>query len=122
MTYKRGERFDGHSKYPLKKMLGLAFEGITSLSVKPIRFITFLGFFIMAVSIIVAIYSLVQYFMGSTTQGWTSIVLSIWGVGGLLLFSLGVVGEYIGKIYLETKERPRFLIREYLNRNHDNDR
>lgn len=121
VTYERHERLAGESKYPLKKMLGLAFEGITSLSVKPIRFITFLGFFIMAVSIIVAIYSLVQYFMGSTTQGWTSIVLSIWGVGGLLLFSLGVVGEYIGKIYLETKERPRFLIREYLNRNHDND-
>jgi glycosyltransferase involved in cell wall biosynthesis len=115
VTYERGERFAGESKYPLKKMLSFAFEGITSLSIKPIRAITFLGLFIFLVSILVGIYSLVQYFLGNTVLGWTSIVLSIWGVGGLILFSLGIVGEYIGKIYLETKHRPRFLVQEFLN-------
>lgn len=115
VTYERGERFAGESKYPFKKMLSFAFEGITSLSIKPIRAITFLGLFIFLISILVGIYSLVQHFLGNTVLGWTSIVLSIWGVGGLILFSLGVVGEYIGKIYLETKHRPRFLVQEFVN-------
>ena len=115
VSYERRERFAGESKYPLKKMLTFALEGITSLSIKPIRLITVLGLLISVVSILIGIYSLAQYFLGNTVTGWTSIVLSIWCVGGLILFSLGIVGEYIGKIYLETKHRPRFLIQEFLN-------
>ena len=115
VSYERRERFAGESKYPLKKMLAFALEGITSLSIKPIRLITVLGLLISVVSILIGIYSLAQYFLGNTVTGWTSIVLSIWCVGGLILFSLGIVGEYIGKIYLETKHRPRFLIQEFLN-------
>lgn len=113
--YERGERFAGESKYPLGKMLSFAIEGITSLSTKPIRMITFLGFFIFLVSIGILIYSLVRHFMGATIVGWTTLMVSVWAIGGLILLSLGVVGEYIGKIYLETKARPRFLIKEFLN-------
>lgn len=113
--YERGERFAGESKYPLGKMLSFAIEGITSLSTKPIRMITFLGFFIFLVSIGILIYSLVRHFMGATIVGWTTLMVSVWAIGGLILLSLGVVGEYIGKIYLETKARPRFLIGEFLN-------
>lgn len=113
--YERGERFAGESKYPLGKMLSFAIEGITSLSTKPIRMITFLGFFIFLVSIGILIYSLVRHFMGATIVGWTTLMVSVWAIGGLILLSLGVVGEYIGKIYLETKARPRFLIEEFLN-------
>ena len=113
--YERGERFAGESKYPLGKMLSFAIEGITSLSTKPIRMITFLGFFIFLVSIGILIYSLVRHFMGATIVGWTTHMVSVWAIGGLILLSLGVVGEYIGKIYLETKARPRFLIEEFLN-------
>lgn len=113
--YERGERFAGESKYPLGKMFSFAIEGITSLSTKPIRMITFLGFFIFLVSIGILIYSLVRHFMGATIVGWTTLMVSVWAIGGLILLSLGVVGEYIGKIYLETKARPRFLIEEFLN-------
>lgn len=113
--YERGERFAGESKYPFGKMLSFAIEGITSLSTKPIRMITFLGFFIFLVSIGILIYSLVRHFMGATIVGWTTLMVSVWAIGGLILLSLGVVGEYIGKIYLETKARPRFLIEEFLN-------
>lgn len=113
--YERGERFAGESKYPLGKMLSFAIEGITSLSTKPIRMITFLGFSIFLVSIGILIYSLVRHFMGATIVGWTTLMVSVWAIGGLILLSLGVVGEYIGKIYLETKARPRFLIEEFLN-------
>ena len=113
--YERGERFAGESKYPIGKMLSFAIEGITSLSTKPIRMITFLGFFIFLVSIGILIYSLVRHFMGATIVGWTTLMVSVWAIGGLILLSLGVVGEYIGKIYLETKARPRFLIEEFLN-------
>lgn len=113
--YERGERFAGESKYPLGKMLSFAVEGITSLSTKPIRLITGLGFFIFLISIIILIYSLVRHFMGETIVGWTTLMVSVWGIGGLILLSLGVVGEYIGKIYLETKARPRFIIEEFLH-------
>ena len=112
--YERSERFAGESKYPLMKMLSFAFEGITSLSVKPIRMISGLGVLIFSVSIIIFIYSLVQHFSGNTTPGWTTTVLSIWAIGGLTMISLGVIGEYVGKIYLETKNRPRYIISEYL--------
>ena len=112
--YERAERFAGESKYPLKKMLSFAIQGITSLSTKPIKMITGLGFFIFVVSIAVLIYSLVRYFTGNTIQGWTTTVISVWAIGGLIMISLGVIGEYIGKIYLETKNRPRFIIESYL--------
>lgn len=113
--YERGERFAGESKYPLGKMISFAIEGITSLSTKPIRMITGLGFFIFVVSIGMLIYSLVRHFMGATIVGWTTLMVSLWAIGGLILLSLGVVGEYIGKIYLETKARPRFIIEQFLN-------
>lgn len=112
--YKRGERLAGESKYPLNKMIALAAEGVTSLSVKPIRFITFLGVFIFGVSLIMLIYFLIRHFMGATVPGWTSTILSIWAIGGLQLLAIGVIGEYIGKIYLETKQRPKYIIEEYL--------
>ncbi|MCR5342824.1 MAG: glycosyltransferase family 2 protein [Butyrivibrio sp.] len=112
--YERSERFAGESKYPLMKMLSFAFEGITSLSVKPIRVISGLGVTIFSVSIIILIYSLVRHFTNNTIPGWTTTVLSIWAIGGLTMISLGVIGEYIGKIYLETKNRPRYIISEYL--------
>lgn len=118
VEYERGERFAGESKYPLKKMLSFAMEGITSLSVKPIRMITGLGFLVFLVSIIMLIYSIVRWAMGETILGWASMICSVWAIGGLILLSLGVIGEYIGKIYLETKERPRFLIREVLEDAH----
>ncbi|MBM6886883.1 glycosyltransferase family 2 protein [Pseudoflavonifractor phocaeensis] len=114
VSYERGERFAGESKYPLKKMLSFAMEGITSLSVKPIRMITGLGFVVFLISIAMLIYSVVRWAMGETILGWASLICSVWAIGGLILLSLGVIGEYIGKIYLETKERPRFLLREVL--------
>ena len=115
VEYERGERFAGESKYPLKKMVSFAMEGITSLSTKPIRYITLLGFLIFLVSIAMLIYSVVRWAMGDTIIGWASMICSVWAIGGLILLSLGVIGEYIGKIYLETKGRPRFLIRELLD-------
>ena len=114
VLYERNERFAGESKYPLKKMLAFAFEGITSLSVKPIRFITTLGLLIFLISIGMLIYFLIRHFTGQTIQGWTSIAVSVWAIGGLQLLAIGVIGEYIGKIYLETKSRPKFIIEEYL--------
>lgn len=116
VEYVRNERVAGESKYPLKKMLGFAFEGITSLSVKPIRLITTLGVFIFTVSIILIIYFLLVWLAGKTVQGWTTIVLSLWALGGLQLLAIGIVGEYIGKIYLETKERPKFIIETNLEK------
>ena len=118
VTYERKERFAGESKYPLKKMLALALEGITSLSIKPIRLITGLGFMVFFVSIAMLIYILVRFFMGATVVGWASVAVSVWAIGGLLLLSIGVVGEYIGKIYLETKERPRFIVESFLEEEH----
>lgn len=113
--YQRGERFAGESKYPLKKMLAFALEGITSLSTKPLRLITFLGFFIFLVSLIMLLYSLFQWISDNTVLGWASVICSVWAIGGLILLSVGVVGEYIGKIYLETKKRPRFKVSEFVN-------
>lgn len=115
VTYERHERFAGESKYPLKKMLSFATDGITSFSIKPIRLITVCGFLIFAISILMLIYSLVVHFTGRTIHGWTSMIVSIWAIGGLQLLAIGVVGEYIGKIYLETKERPKFIIEKILN-------
>lgn len=114
VEYERHERFAGESKYPLKKMIAFALDGITSLSIKPIRIITGLGFSISFVSIIALIYSLVVKFLGHTVTGWTSLTLSIWMLGGIQLLCLGVIGEYIGKMYNETKRRPRFIIADKL--------
>ena len=114
VTYERHERFAGESKYPLKKMLSFAMDGITSLSVKPIRFISAMGVLLFAVSIILLIYYIAGYFMGNTVQGWATLVVSIWGIGGLELLAIGIIGEYIGKIYLESKHRPRYIVEEFL--------
>lgn len=113
--YSRKERVAGESKYPLKKMLALAFNGITSFSVKPISLILGIGVLIIALSVVAAVYSLVAHFMGNTVPGWTSLMLSIWLLGGLQLFAIGLVGMYIGKIYLEVKERPRYNIEKILD-------
>lgn len=114
VKYERSERLAGESKYPLKKMLALAWEGITSLSIQPIRMITWLGGIVFAISIIMIIYSLVSFFVGAATSGWASTLCSIWAIGGLQLLAIGIIGEYIGKIYLETKQRPRFIVEEFL--------
>lgn len=114
VEYERGERFAGESKYPLKKMLAFALEGITSLSTRPIRMVTGLGFLIFLISILMLIYSIYRWATGATIIGWASVICSVWAIGGLILLSLGVIGEYVGKIYLETKARPRFLIQELL--------
>ena len=115
VEYERGERFAGESKYPLKKMLAFAMEGITSLSVKPLRMITGLGALIFLIAAVMLAYSIYRWAVGDTVLGWASLMCSVWAIGGLILLSLGVIGEYIGKIYLETKGRPRFLIREVLD-------
>ncbi len=114
VTYERSERLAGESKYPLKKMLALAWEGITSLSTKPIKMITRLGIIILVISLIMLIYTLIRYFMGATNTGWASLMVSIWAIGGLQMLAIGIIGEYIGKIYLESKHRPRFIVEEYL--------
>lgn len=113
--YERNERFAGESKYPLKKMLAFATDGITSFSIKPIRMITALGFLIFMVSIGMLIYSLFRHYTGHTNVGWSSLFVSIWAIGGLQLLAMGVIGEYIGKIYMETKERPKFIIEKELD-------
>ena len=115
--YERGERFAGESKYPLKKMLNFAWDGITSFSVKPLRFICTIGFIILFISIVIMIYSLVRYLTGNTVHGWTFLSISIWFIGGLQMISIGIIGEYIGKVYNETKQRPRYIISENLEEN-----
>lgn len=108
--YERHERLAGESHYPLKKMLALAFDGITSLSIKPIRMITGLGISISGVSFLLILYTLISYFSGDVVPGWSSSLIAICLIGGIQLISLGVIGEYVGKIYLETKHRPRYII------------
>jgi len=112
VEYERGERTAGESKYPLKKMLALAFDGITSFSVKPIRLVTAAGVVVFGVSLLMLLYTLLSNIFHFTVQGWTSLMCSIWMLGGIQLLSLGVIGEYIGKIYFEVKSRPRYLIEE----------
>lgn len=114
VTYERGERFAGKSKYPLGKMVTFALEGITSLSVKPIRMITVGGLLVCVVSLLMLIKAFVDYFSGNVEPGWTSVIISIWVLGGLQLFAIGIIGEYIGKTYMETKERPKFIIESVL--------
>ncbi len=113
--YNRHERFAGESKYPLKRMISFAVQGITSFSVQPLRYITYLGILFMLVSVGMIVYALFSYFEGKAIQGWTSLLVSVWFIGGAILLALGVTGEYIGKIYLESKRRPRFFIEKQLN-------
>ena len=115
--YERHERIAGESHYPLKKMLALAFDGITSLSIKPIRIITGLGVVISLVAFALIVYALVSYFTGNVVSGWASSLIVTCFLGGIQLISLGVIGEYIGKIYMETKARPRFIISERTEEN-----
>ncbi len=115
VEYERSERFAGESKYPLKKMLAFAIDGITSFSIKPIRFITALGFIIFILSFAMLIYAIISKLLNNADSGWASLMCSIWMIGGIQLLSLGIIGEYIGKIYNETKSRPRFIIEEFIN-------
>jgi len=115
VEYERAKRFAGESKYPLKKMLAFAFDGITSFSVKPMRLILSLGAIIFILSIAALIWALIARFTGHTEGGWASLMCSIWMIGGIQLLSLGLIGEYIGKVYSESKQRPRFIIENVLN-------
>lgn len=112
--YNRAERFAGESKYPLSKMLNFAIDGITSFSVKPIRLIMILGVFFIFIAFCVLAWILYSYFTGITVKGWSSLMLSIWFCSGCVLMGLGIVGEYIGKIYIESKQRPRYNIEAIL--------
>ncbi|MDY5789980.1 MAG: glycosyltransferase family 2 protein [Oliverpabstia intestinalis] len=115
VTYARKERLAGESKYPLKKMLSFAWDGITSFSIKPISMIMAFGGVIVACSVIAFIYTLVSYFMGHVSPGWSSLMISIWFLGGVQLLFIGVVGQYVGKTYIESKERPRYNVEKFLN-------
>lgn len=115
VTYARKERLAGESKYPLKKMLSFAWDGITSFSIKPISMIMAFGGVIVACSVIAFIYTLISYFMGHVSPGWSSLMISIWFLGGVQLLFIGVVGQYVGKTYIESKERPRYNVEEFLN-------
>lgn len=106
--YEREPRLAGESKYSLRKMLNFAIDGITSFSIRPLRIIFGLGFIILVLSCFALIYTLVSYFSGKTIPGWTSLILSVWFLGAIVLISIGIIGEYIGKIYTETKKRPRY--------------
>lgn len=110
VEYERNERFLGESKYPLKKMLNFAFDGITSFTVKPIRMISVIGFLVFSVSILIMMYFFYAYFAGKTVAGWATTVISIWALGGLQLLAIGIIGEYIAKTYIETKQRPKYII------------
>lgn len=114
--YKRKPRTAGESKYPLKKMINFAVDGITSFSVRPVRMVFFIGFIFLLVALGIFIYVMIRYFSGETIEGWTSLMLSIWFCTGVTLMALGVIGEYIGKIYTEVKHRPRYSIEKIVNR------
>jgi len=113
--YDRKVRIAGKSKYPLRKMIALAVEGITSFSVKPIRYIVLLGVISVFLSLAAFVYALVSFFLKSVEPGWTSLIVSIWFLGGVQLISIGLIGEYIGKIYMEVKRRPRYNIEKYIS-------
>lgn len=116
VEYERHERFAGESKYPLKKMLAFAFDGITSFSTKLIRMVLWIGAIIFLLSIFVFVYGIIRKLTGNTVTGWTFIVCSIWMLGGVQLLCMGIIGEYIGKIYIETKARPRYVIDKFINK------
>lgn len=114
VTYERNERVAGESKYPLSKMLSFSIDGITSFSARPMRWIFMTGLILLVLDIFIAIYVLLAYFHQSAISGWTSIMLSVWFLGSLILMGIGIVGEYVGKIYIEVKNRPRYAIKDYL--------
>ena len=113
--YARKPRTAGESKYSLKKMLSFALDGITSFSIKPIKLVAALGAVIILCTVVAFIYTLISYFSGDTAAGWSSLMISIWFLGGVQLFSIGIVGQYVGKTYIETKQRPRYNIKEFLD-------
>ena len=114
MYYDRGERVAGESKYPLRKMIAFAVEGVTSFSVKPIRLVIALGFIFALLGLLMALYAVVQACLGQTVSGWASLMVSLWIVGGVQLMALGLIGTYVGKIYTEVKRRPKFIVERYL--------
>ncbi len=116
VEYSRGERFAGESKYPLKKMLAFAMDGITSFSVKPIKIISGLGLTVSLLSVAGLIYALISQLAGGAVPGWTAIIASLWLIGGIQLLCIGIIGEYIGKIYSEVKARPKFIIDKFLKK------
>ena len=113
--YERGARVAGESKYPLRKMLAFAVEGITSFSNKPIRYVTGTGFVCAFLGLVMAVYAIVSRATGHSVQGWASLMMSVWLIGGIQLIAMGMIGEYIGKIYMEVKRRPKFILDEYLH-------
>lgn len=115
--YARKERLAGVSKYPWRRMASFAWEGVTSLSARPIRLIAQMGMFISFISGLMLIWSIVRHFIGETIVGWTSLVVSLWFLGGLIMLSVGVIGEYVAKIYLEVKRRPRYLVQDFIDGN-----
>ncbi|WP_199724297.1 glycosyltransferase family 2 protein [Taibaiella sp. KBW10] len=112
--YNRGERFAGESKYNFRKMLSFAWNGISSLSIKPLRFVTFCGFAVFMITILLGIYALVSYFTNHAATGWASTVIPMYFLGGIQLLCIGLIGEYVAKMYKEVKQRPRFIIEEHL--------
>ena len=110
--YDRAERFAGESKYPLNKMLAFAIDGITSFSIKPITVILVIGLICFFIGVLMLLWGLYSYFWGTAVPGWTSLMVSLWLISGVVIVSLGVIGEYIGKIYMEVKQRPRYHIQE----------
>jgi polyisoprenyl-phosphate glycosyltransferase len=112
--YDRHERFAGESKYPLKKMLAFAWDGITSFSVTPIRLISMIGMGLFLLSLGEGGYAVVSKILGHTVSGWASLIVSIWLIGGLILIGLGIIGEYVGKVYMEVKRRPKYIVETYL--------
>lgn len=108
--YDRKKRTAGESKYPLRKMLALSIDGITSFSTEPMKFITLMGLVMTLVSVIIIVYGLYEHFNGKTIEGWTSIMVSLWFIGGVIMTGVGITGTYIGKIYVEVKQRPRYFV------------
>ena len=115
--YTRRQRLAGESKYPWRRMASFAWEGVTSLSARPIRLISQMGMFISLISGLMLVWSIIRHFEGETIIGWTSLVVSLWFLGGLILLSIGVIGEYVAKIYLEVKRRPRYLVQDFIDTN-----
>lgn len=116
VLYDRKPRQAGESKYPLRKMVNFAVEGITSYSIKPVRFVFFIGLIFIIIALAISIYTLCRYLKNDTIEGWTSLMLSIWFCTGVLLISIGIIGEYVGKIFLEVKERPRYVVETFLKK------
>lgn len=116
VTYERGERLAGESKYPLKKMLAFAVEGITSFSIKPVRWVAAIGAAFALLGVVMAVYALISLIIGHAVTGWTSIMISIWLIGGVQLIALGLIGEYVGKVYSEVKGRPKYIVETYLEK------